>query len=175
MNIDHLVDEISSIQLNMEKSHKEMLEKEKMKEKLKDIITPSQELEQINKYLYEQAANLVMPRVEALQLGEQRETNRLQRESLQTLQAIEQNTANLFTIVELINQSNEHQDEIISIFSEVLSIAKAKTKNEAESLFKKVMGKITQTVNDGETVAKLVGYATAVYKLAQPIIDKLNP
>ena len=33
-------------------------------------------------------------------------------ESIRSLQAIEQNTANLYTLVDLISKSNEHQDEL---------------------------------------------------------------
>lgn len=113
-----------------------------------------------------------------LQLEEQQELRErienYQAESLKTLRAIEQNTANLNTLVDLISKSNEQQDELISIIAEILTIAKAKDKKEAESIYKKVMGRITQTIKDGETLAKVVGYATTVYELAKPIIENLN-
>ena len=86
----------------------------------------------------------------------------------------QQNTANLYTLVDLINKSNEQQDELIAIIADILTIAKAKDKKEAESIYKKVMAKITQTVKDGETLAKVVGYATTVYELAKPIIENLK-
>lgn len=94
-------------------------------------------------------------------------------ETIRSLRAIEQNTANLYTLVDLISKSNEQQDEIISIIAEVLTIAKAKSKGEAKSVYTKVMGRITQTIKDAETLAKIAGYATTVWQLAQPIIDKL--
>ena len=94
-------------------------------------------------------------------------------ESIRSLHAIEQNTANLYTLVDLISKSNEHQDELISIIAEVLTIAKAKSKGEAKSVYTKVMGRITQTIKDAETLAKLAVYATTIWQLAQPIIDKL--
>ena len=104
-----------------------------------------------------------------------REENEVyQNEILRALRAIESNTANLYVILELISRSTEQQDELIEIFAEVLSIAKAKDKKEAESIYRKVMGKISQTVNDAETLAKVAGYATVVYELAKPIIEKLN-
>lgn len=95
-------------------------------------------------------------------------------ETIRSLRAIEQNTANLYTLVDLINKSNEQQDELIAIIADILTIAKAKDKKEAESIYKKVMAKITQTVKDGETLAKVVGYATTVYELAKPIIENLK-
>lgn len=95
-------------------------------------------------------------------------------ETIRSLRAIEQNTANLYTLVDLISKSNEQQDELIAIIADILTIAKAKDKKEAESIYKNVMGKITQTVKEGETLAKLVGWATAVYELAKPIIENLK-
>lgn len=95
-------------------------------------------------------------------------------ETMRSLRAIEQNTANLYTLVDLISKSNDQQDELIAIIAEILTIAKAKDKKEAESIYKKVMAKITQTVKDGETLAKVVGYATTVYELAKPIIENLK-
>ncbi len=94
-------------------------------------------------------------------------------EAIRSLRAIEQNTANLYTLVDLISKNNEQQEELIEIIAEVLSIAKAKTKEEAESKFRKVMDKITKTVEDGETLGKIATFATTVWTLAQPIIEKL--
>ena len=94
-------------------------------------------------------------------------------ETIRSLRAIEQNTANLYTLVDLISKSNEQQDELIEIIAEVLTIAKAKNQAEAKSVYTKVMGRITQTIKDAETLAKIAGYATTVWQLAQPIIDKL--
>ena len=94
-------------------------------------------------------------------------------ETIRSLRAIEQNTANLYTLVDLISKSNEQQDELIEIIAEVLTIAKAKNQAEAKSVYTKVMGRITQTIKDAETLAKIAGYATAVWNLAQPIIEKL--
>ena len=94
-------------------------------------------------------------------------------ETIRSLRAIEQNTANLYTLVDLISKSNEQQDELIEIIAEVLTIAKAKNQAEAKSVYTKVMGRITQTIKDAETLAKIAGYATSVWNLAQPIIEKL--
>jgi len=92
-----------------------------------------------------------------------REKEAYQNEMLRTLHAIESNTASLNTIVELIGSNNEQQDEIIAIITEILSIAKAKDKNEAKSLYENTIGRMASAVNDGESLAKLVPIATAVY------------
>jgi len=104
-----------------------------------------------------------------LQLEEQRKMNANQQESLRVLQNIEENTANLYNIVDLIQKSHEQQDEIISIITEILTIATAKNKEEAQSMYRKVMDRITQTIDDVETLAKIAGYAAIVWAL----FDKL--
>ena len=95
-------------------------------------------------------------------------------ETIRSLRAIERNTANLYTLVDLINKNNDQQDELIALIAEILTIAKATDKKEAESTYKKVMAKITQTVKDGETLSKVVGFATTVYELSKPIIKALE-
>jgi len=94
-------------------------------------------------------------------------------ETIRSLRAIEQNTANLYTIVDLISKSNEQQEELIAIITEVLSIATAKTKEEAESRYRKIMGKISTAIEDVETLGKVATFAASVWALAQPIIEKL--
>lgn len=88
-----------------------------------------------------------------------------QQQCLKILESINQNTANLYTLVDLISKSNDQQDELIEIVSEILSIAKSKEKKEAESLFKKVMTKINDSVDTTESIIKLVGWATTIYNM----------
>ena len=74
------------------------------------------------------------------------------RENIRSLQAIEQNTANLYTHVDLISKSNVQQEELISIISDALLIASAKSKEEAEIEYLKVMKRITDTVKGVEAI-----------------------
>ena len=97
-------------------------------------------------------------------------TQEYQQKSLEVLQSINENTANLYTMVELINQNNEKQDELIALMTEILSLAKAKNKSEADSLFKKIMGKINDTADSAETMIKIVGWATTVYNMVLPLL-----
>ena len=92
-------------------------------------------------------------------------TQEYQQKSLETLQSINENTANLYTLVELINKNNETQREILLIISEILAIATAKSKEEAQSLFKKVMKKITEVTDSVDSIIKITGWATAVYNM----------
>ena len=84
---------------------------------------------------------------------------------MELLKSINQNTANLYAVVELIRSSNEHQETVIELMGEILSIAKAKSKEEADSTYRKIMNKITTAIGDAETLAKVVGYATTVYSV----------
>ncbi len=95
-----------------------------------------------------------------------------QQQSLEMLKSINQNTANLYTLVDLISKSNEKQDEMLELITEILTIAKAKEKREAESIFKKVVTKITDTVEAADSVIKLIGWATAIYNMVLPMLPQ---
>lgn len=92
-------------------------------------------------------------------------TQEYQQKSLEVLQSINENTANLYILVELINQGNDKQDELISLMTEVLSLAKAKSKEEVDTLFKKIMSKITDTADCADSMIKIGGWATTVYHM----------
>lgn len=100
------------------------------------------------------------------------DTQEYQQQSLEMLKSINQNTANLYTLVDLISNSNDQQDEIIEIVSEILAIAKAKDKKEAESFLKRAMSKINDTVESTESIIKLVGWATAIYQIIITMLPK---
>lgn len=113
-----------------------------------------------------------MPKIEPIPIREHFEkTEEYQKRSLEVLKSIEENTANLSSIVDLINHSNENQDQIIEIFTDILSIAKAKNKEEADGLFKNVSEKITSTTDTVDAIIKLTGWATTVYKIVVPLLQ----
>lgn len=98
-------------------------------------------------------------------------TLKYRQKSLEILQSIDENTANLYIMVELIKQSNDKQDELISLMAEVLSLAKAKSKEEADTLFKKIMSKINGTADSVESTIKIVGWAITVYNMVLPLLS----
>lgn len=118
-----------------------------------------------------------MPEIEPVPLQEyfakteEYQKRSLEERSLEVLKSIEENTANLSSIVDLINHSNENQDQIIEIFTDILSIAKAKNKEEADGLFKNVSEKITSTTDTVDAIIKLTGWATTVYKIVVPLLQ----
>ena len=87
-----------------------------------------------------------------------------------SLESINENTANLYTMVELINQNNEKQDELLALMTEILSLAKAKSKADAETLFMKIMGKIHDTTDNVDTMIKIFGWATTVYHMVTSML-----
>lgn len=97
-------------------------------------------------------------------------TQEYQQKSLEVLQSINKNTANLYTIVELISRSNDKQDELIALMTEVFSLAKAKSKEEADTMFKKIIGKINDTADSVDSILKIVGWATTVYNMVLPLL-----
>ena len=107
------------------------------------------------------------------QIKANKNAQKYQQESLQILRAIEQNTASLHVLVELISKNNDQQEELILIITEVLTIATAKTKKEAESKYRSVMEKITKSVKDIETMSKVVNCATTVWNIVQSFIYNL--
>ena len=99
-------------------------------------------------------------------------TEQYQSESLKILESIKQNTANLYTLVDLINRSNEQQDALIGLIAEIMAISKAKNKEEADSFFRKTMDKASKTIKDGETLYKIAGYAMTVYNFVTSILQQ---
>ena len=119
--------------------------------------------------------NTEMPELEefeAIPLREHIErTEDYQTHCLEILQSIEANTAYLYTLVDLISKSNDKQDELLAILSEIMAIAKAKDKHNAESRFRKVVKRMSDTVKAGETVGKLFSFALTIYKIVISILQ----
>lgn len=141
-----------------------------MMEKFKNIdfskmtpAYPTMDYDYINRQMQEHIQDIEMDPV--IPEGYFEKSQEYQQQSLETLKSINQNTANLYTLVDLISKSNEQQDEVIEIVSEILAIAKAKEKEEAESLLKKVMTKINGSVETADSMIKLVGWATTIYNM----------
>ena len=141
-----------------------------MMEKFKNIdiskitpVYPTMDYDFINRQMQEHIQDIEIDPI--IPEGYFEKSQEYQQQSLEMLKSINQNTANLYTLVDLISKSNEQQDEVIEIVSEILAIAKAKEKKEAESLLKKVMTKINDSVETADSIVKLVGWATTIYNM----------
>jgi hypothetical protein len=91
-------------------------------------------------------------------------------EILNNLKSINQNTAYLFDILSLIKESNDKQEEIISIVSELLTLPTFQDKATVKSTYAKIMERIANLVGDIENIDKLYKFSFIVLKL----IDKLD-
>ena len=96
-----------------------------------------------------------------------------QKRSLDFLQSINENTANLYSLVELINKNEENQDQIIYLLTQIMNLAKADSKEKADSGVKKIMQTITEATSDAETLIKLTGWATAIYQAVSTIVPNI--
>ena len=74
--------------------------------------------------------------------------------------------------MDLIAKSNEKQDVILEVISDILTIAKAKDSKEAESIFKKVVGKINDSVDTIDSMIKLLGWAATIYNIVINMLSK---
>lgn len=131
-------------------------------------VYPTFDYENINRQMQEHLQSIEIDPI--IPDGYFEKTQEYQQKSLEVLQSINENTANLYTMVELISQSNDKQDELISLMTEILSLAKAKSKDEADTLFKKIMSKINNTADSVESMIKIVGWATTVYNMVLPLL-----
>ena len=97
----------------------------------------------------------------------EREEQEYRENSLKYLKAIEENTANLATLDELISNGNDKQDEIIEILKELFELAKHTDKSKAESAFRNVMNRIHSFEGDVSTIVKLMGFASTLWGILQ--------
>lgn len=131
-------------------------------------VYPTFDYEAINRQMQEHHKDIEIEPI--IPDGYFEKTQEYQQKSLEVLQSINENTANLYTMVELISKSNDKQDELISLMIEVLSLAKAKSKEEADTLFKKIMSKINDTADSVDSIIKIVGWATTVYNMVLTLL-----
>lgn len=84
---------------------------------------------------------------------------------LNTLRQIEGNTANLTTLVNLIQTSNDNQGEILELISELLALAKEKDPEVVDSKYRKIMNKITTFTEDVNTMTTLISFGTMIINI----------
>ena len=90
-----------------------------------------------------------------------------QKKLLGQLESINNNTSVLPGALELINKNVDNQEQIMKLINEILSIAKAKDKEEAKSMFMKVLDKIKEVTDDIEAIQKLTTWACIAYKFIE--------
>ncbi|MGF9907282.1 hypothetical protein [Brevibacillus porteri] len=88
---------------------------------------------------------------------------------LEALLGIERNTASIATLVTLIQQNNDKQDEIIGLLNQVFEMSKSQTKEEAESKYRQFMKKLSDFNGDVGTIQALQGFANTAWTVLQPM------
>ncbi|MCK1996447.1 hypothetical protein MPH47_04200 [Psychrobacillus psychrodurans] len=105
-------------------------------------------------------------------LREQHEREeRYKKDTLNTLKNIEKNTGDISQLVSLLHENSDKQTEILEIMTNIMSIGTSSTPEEAESRYRTVMNKINETIQDAETMEKLLGYGKLFYHSAKAYLQ----
>lgn len=86
------------------------------------------------------------------------------------LKKIEENTKFLVDIHLIISENNDKQDEILNIIKESLDMLKAKDQKEAESMYRNVMNKAKNVVDDAETLHKLFIKIKGIFDMVSKLL-----
>jgi len=126
----------------------------------KKLMTQKKTMDDIRKTLigYEKSIHLLAEE-------EKLEEKQFREDVTKHLQAIEKNTSDLSEIVTLIKTSNENQEITIDLLGDILGIASASNKQEADSKLQSVINQINRALENIDTINKLIYYAMIVYKL----------
>jgi len=81
------------------------------------------------------------------------------------------NTAVLNELVLLVRASNLQQEMLTELVSELIEIAQAKNKEEAGSLYKKAMKRISDVVHDAESITKMASIAGQLYNTVLKLLS----
>lgn len=131
-----------------------------VKNQPKQNLVYSSGIHQISHELEENHKKLIKSAEESRKKKEQYD-----QDILNALRQIEGNTANLTTIIKLIEDNNEIQGETYEIITELLALAMEKDKKVVEIKYRSIMNKITEFTEDVETITKLSGFAIAIYNI----------
>jgi hypothetical protein len=88
---------------------------------------------------------------------------------IKATQKIESNTALLPEMILLLQQNNERQEEILEIIKGISDIGQSSSPEEAESKYKKVMGKLIAFKDQTETFIFLKTMAISTYETYQKV------
>lgn len=97
------------------------------------------------------------------------EANASQLRSERLLQQISDNTASLADIAQQLHESNLKQEQIVELMGDIFAISKASNATEAESLYQKTIGKISEFGEDAGNIATLVTTATTIFNAVKSL------
>lgn len=143
---DDILKKINLVALN-----KEILKKTKVEPLLPSFSNPIEGIERSMKLLND------------MRQAEKAQKEAYDQELLSSIKNIEQNTASLKEIVNILQVNADNQDKIFEVLVDAISIGKAGSIEEANSIYSKVMTKIANITDDIETITKLNGIASSIY------------
>ncbi|SEQ23181.1 hypothetical protein SAMN05216232_1975 [Virgibacillus subterraneus] len=82
---------------------------------------------------------------------------------LNTLKNIENNTADIGSLISLVQQSNENQEEVLDVIQSIMEISTAKTIEEADSKYRHVMDKANKLNSDVKTIDGLITHGKMLW------------
>jgi hypothetical protein len=126
----------------------------------------------VNDYLIPNFSEFNIPFVESFQELSFKEQKNFFDQSLKLQEQIKNNTSTLSTIVELIANNNDKQEEIIKLFTQMFAIAAAKNQEDLTHRFEKVLESIKNALELGEITGKLIYAAYTIFSIVSPIIGK---
>ena len=82
---------------------------------------------------------------------------------MKLLDSINENTACLSMLVDIIAENKAKQEDVIKLFSDFLSVATIKENpKEARSAYRKVMDKVHEITEDADTILKLTSFGMLI-------------
>lgn len=130
-----------------------------------DFSNSSKIVEQIKAEISAQNEEISRSVREAKEERERRYEDGVDREKrmIELLESIDKNTSVLSDMVKLLEENVSDQKEILAIINDFNSLATLKNKTERQSLYRKIMDKINNTISDINTINTLYGYGMIIY------------
>ncbi|TWL35529.1 hypothetical protein CHCC15292_2122 [Bacillus licheniformis] len=96
----------------------------------------------------------------------EKEEKEYKEQIIKHLAGIEKNTAVLQEISFLLRNSNDKQEEILKLITEMFEVLKSNTKEEVTSKFRNILDKINQFSDDVQTWQSLYTLGSTIYNTA---------
>lgn len=94
-----------------------------------------------------------------------------QKEANEFLQQIVENTSVLKELVEINRNTQLSAEKLTELMMEINLVAQAKSKEEADNLFKKAINKINVSGETASNIASLVNLLSAIYNAVKPYLN----
>lgn len=133
--------------------------------KLEQPNIPQVDFSNIIRQVNAQTEELNKSLQEAADERERRYTDGVDREKrmIELLESIDKNTSVLSDMVKLLEENTKDQKAILEIINDFNSLATIKDKKESQTLYRKIMDKISNAISDINTINTLYVYGMTIY------------